>query len=800
MANISVQVHGNVRRSTATYNVVKQAGDSTARKPNMSIDLNFNFSRSSEKSSTMKVSVSGNLWRLCKYKSGSTSASYDSETGNYGSSKYEYHFNVYFGVGESLNNILGGWKQIVSKGSNPGKWQSSGYGVHVDDYEVDWGTSNKINVYLKIDGGCHIQTEGWCLEGDYSALVDSFSVPTYNPYTASSIWLNPNDYTKISKVNDGSWSVHYSYNAGSNDSVRISLAIHDVNAVQWKPMWEPILRDVSGSSDGVWDSYTLNTAQRFADGKQYRITLVSNKGETLSPNSWNPRDGLVIYTYTKPTISNAKFSRSPFSPQDNAELSWETNDLTFSNFEKAFTTTLKSNNKDISNVNQSTKGSKKFDITLINSLFDKKARSTKSINSSVVITRSNPSAGDYSADNAVNYTIQYQPVLAPVSLDIKCNGGEVPSTLIIQKNNTITTSWGYQKDSGAAGVVDGYYLEIFTNEKCTGDPYKIITVYDNKGTGTYNINTATELKRGVMNYMKITPFYKCPDTSVTADYIDNNHNIRGTKYVTKKLCKPIAKLNTPVIAYPVNNSTWHNKYFRVLFELPEDIDLQALIDDRTIGSVNNYRYQNIQIQITYPDKSTKVYNTTTSNIWSTETLSYKRRIAVCPALSVLNDVSSYKIKIRVQKNYYITSGDDSWSAWSNEITINKKAVARQTYNKGDKISYSHYMNPRTASVNCQKAYPIHKLPSDNIEKKTSDLIQYKNFKAIYDTILQVKNDVNSYCKYDRESVSFTRDISDFTSNPPKQEYITANDKDTIVTESDGRNYMNLLVDDLNKLY
>ena len=52
---------------------------------------------------------------------------------------------------------------------------------------------------------------------------------------------------------------------------------------------------------------------------------------------------------------------------------------------------------------------------------------------------------------------------------------------------------------------------------------------------------------------------------------------------------------------------------------------------------------------------------------------------------------------------------------------------------------------------------------------------------LYDTILQIKSDVNSYCTYDNANVSFTRDITNFTTNPPKVEYITAADTDSIKT-------------------
>ena len=105
--------------------------------------------------------------------------------------------------------------------------------------------------------------------------VDVYSESVASAYTPSSIWLNPNDYTKIARVGVGPWSVHYSYNAGSNSNVPISLAIHDYNKTSWGVRWEPVLRYVNGSSDGVWDNYTLQSAQGFANGSRYRITLVS---------------------------------------------------------------------------------------------------------------------------------------------------------------------------------------------------------------------------------------------------------------------------------------------------------------------------------------------------------------------------------------------------------------------------------------------------------------------------------------------------------------------------------------------
>lgn len=105
-------------------------------------------------------------------------------------------------------------------------------------------------------------------------------------YTPSSIWLNPNDYTKIGKVGSTSYGVHYSYNAGSNSNVPISLAFHEYGATSWGVKWEPVLRYVNGSSDGVWDYYTLNSS--FANGSRYRITLVSKGRRSIIPKFLEP--------------------------------------------------------------------------------------------------------------------------------------------------------------------------------------------------------------------------------------------------------------------------------------------------------------------------------------------------------------------------------------------------------------------------------------------------------------------------------------------------------------------------------
>lgn len=640
---------------------------------------------------------------------------------------------------------------------------------------------------------------------DYQTQNPSCYAVEYNPYTA----FNDISFSSINPIygryNDTNYTATYSITGGTNNLTSVKARLFNAS--------DGHLKDFSfGNNKGtnLTNSFKVDTG---GTGWHYRVSIWAT--DNITTKESGKKD---IYTYVMPTVSALTLSAvnltgSKFSPQDNAYVTYTTNGRKWINGEVDFTTkctingsTFNASSQKPTNSNNETNVSESstesLSASVINSKYSATARSVKVLSDSITIQRINTSANseNYKVSSSKSFEVQYQPTKVPTSVSIKADGNSLPTKIVIQDTLNINLSWGYPSTSGAAGVVNGYYVEVFTNSSYTGTPYKTYNVSNNNSTGSKTLSTATDLKRGVMNYLKITPYYTCPDTSVTASYIDANHNIRGTQSYTSQLCIPTSRINTPVISYPVNNSTWHNKYFRVLLELPEDPDYNELINDRTIISGDAYRYQNIQLEITYPDNTTKTYNTSTTAVWSTTTFSYKKKIAICPALSSLNDVASYKMRIRVQKNYYITTGDESWSKWSSYVTVKKKAVSRQTYTKGQKIEDDHYMNPRTASVNCHGVYPLHSLPTNNISRSAGDKIEHKHYKGIYDTIIQIKNDVNGYCIYDNANVSFNRTINNFTNNPPKVEYITAADSDSIVSTNDGRNYMNLLVDDLNLLY
>ena len=119
------------------------------------------------------------------------------------------------------------------------------------------------------------------------------------------------------------------------------------------------------------------------------------------------------------------------------------------------------------------------------------------------------------------------------------------------------------------------------------------------------------------------------------------------------------------------------------------------------------------------------------------------------------------------------------------------------------IEIAHYRTVRNYSVRLYDVYfkDRKNLPSYNIDKNQYDLIITENYQSIYDTILNIKNKVNNYATFDsnRNDVKFNQTINDLDGNNKviKGEIITAN---KISNNPKGRNYMNILIADMNKLY
>lgn len=455
----------------------------------------------------------------------------------YSDGSYRYNVTGYIVIGGVRTGDF-----TVTHGSYYGSTNFSG--------SVDTGAGNKtIQIHLVCgqSGGCD-----W---GYPDVIVGELTVYVPDPYTPSSIWLNPNDYTKIGRVDVSSWSFHYSYNAGSNSSVPITLAIHDYNATSWGVRWEPKLRDVSGSSDGVWDSVTLRSAQGFTNANRYRVTLVSKGGEALSPNSWNPQDGYPIYTYQKPVIgTNVTINL----PRQNANTA---NSFTIANINNRIWTAYESEFQtryrlkrgsdtaytDWGNAGNVTTWTQT--AAQIRSLVPKKYD-----NQNVVIEmkRYSPSADWWSDETATgNFVVLYRPQIGVTGNNViyrrNSNAGSSVSKgqIVINDSNLsgINVAWAYDDLSIEAGYTQGYRIRLYDAKG------NIVKTYYTQNQD-YTIPKA-DIPRIQLTKLDITPYFANDSTDPSQYWYYNKGTIEIFDFII--LSSDLAK---PVIDYPVQNADW----------------------------------------------------------------------------------------------------------------------------------------------------------------------------------------------------------------------------------------------------
>lgn len=597
--------------------------------------------------------------------------------------------------------------------------------------------------------------------------------------------------------NDVTWSYGQDPNDKLSSQRRLWAHIHDATDAQ----------DVSGR----WTFTSPNNDNRFADGAKYKLAIRFSDGRYV----WLSGDDKSFYTYKKPSITNAKVDAATISPQNNKKVTWTANSRCWTAYESNFTTrfTHKVNNSltnQVTSVSQAPSTNNNYSTTanceatldnaLINSLFTASERSTEVLKAKFNILRKNPSAkrstaGDvnYEFGQEVSVNIQYQPSKSPNNFTVQdSNGNSVANQIIyVQDIPEINLNWQYPYSALASGVVNGYICQVFIDADCTtkyGEDINI-TSLGNEWSASLTLNTKTKLKRGVTNYIKITPYYTRPD---------GNGNILGTSSLVTSLVLPISRLNTPTIDYPISNTTWHNNKFRILFKLPEDDDLQELINQKVIANKEAYRYDNIEVMITTSNNVTYTYKSN-SSIFSAKTLGYNRSIVVNPSLITnFPDTTYYSIKVRVAKKYWITNETKIWSDWSNIVNINIQSVNNIKINKEDKVLADHYKYIQQASIRLNKVYPISSIPSNNVYKDKGDIIKHIYYNDIYKTIKNIQSDINNYAVYDNVNCSMKDTITELDSpNNTTQEYITAakNGKPTI----NGREYHNIIIDCINKL-
>ena len=192
-----------------------------------------------------------------------------------------------------------------------------------------------------------------------------------------------------------------------------------------------------------------------------------------------------------------------------------------------------------------------------------------------------------------------------------------------------------------------------------------------------------------MNYVRVTPYYLKANSDTPYAKRDESNIILGLEETDLiQLVKPVDKAGAPVIDYPINNTTWHNKDFRLMVTLSEDPNYEDLTPEQK----QNYEYTNMQVEIVTADNTKAIYNYSNTyvsvpKVYSdcfSSTLKGHRSKKMIWLNKVPDDVltsTQYRIRVRVQVGNYngmyteADMRDDSddgitWSEWSDQIILN----------------------------------------------------------------------------------------------------------------------------------
>ena len=142
-----------------------------------------------------------------------------------------------------------------------------------------------------------------------------------------------------------------------------------------------------------------------------------------------------------------------------------------------------------------------------------------------------------------------------------------------------------------------------------------------------------------------------------------------------------------------------------------------------------------------------------------------------------------------------------WSGTSSTTVVYKTPVTRQNLVQFTPILATHYKHVQSSSIRLYNTYPIKFLPTNNVDQDVGDVIYAKHYQAIFDTVLAIQDGVNTWARYDsgKDRCKFQQNIDEFSgSDKATKDLITAQDDERPTRQ--GRNYFNILVDCMNKLY
>lgn len=660
---------------------------------------------------------------------------------------------------------------------------------------------------------------------------------------------------------------------------KITKASNNKNVFNWNPSTSTGEYGLGITTDVIINGNTYNGTG--SSSKDYTHSTIASSYSGYVKRYYTDMTGIytissssTAYTYSKPSLSGIALSKSTLSPRSGSGLRVTLNGMNNRTWgvENNYDTKIWSNCNGSSGSpytnDRTTSNYKDYGQGDIRALFPDTSASNGVVNGTIYTLRrnmgvkgGNPGNGTQIYATGVkqaNVKIQYTPK-EKINVDDEPNGNDNHSGLAYYKcengvqGNKIAaaTTWEllnnydisnmtgirvnvqYPKTDGS-GVISGYRVRLYS--AVDGSPKSDTMYYENHfNTSDYNFTFTifySELRRGVSgNIIKITPYY----------IASNGAKWYGPE-VSKRFVDIAWRLNKPVIDCPLNDTTWHNHKYRILFRLPIDKDTQYNGNTNDIENYygsGNYRYQNICIKIngidTYFDDKT-FYNA--HNAWnspisiSNANLTYRRTIIVNPSLLPnYKDEASYSIQIRVRKAYGQNSNCDGWSDWSDTIFVRRKTVSNDVVKRHEYIMASHYKTVQDAFNNSLACYS--KTASDNknfVIKESFDRVRGDNingphlspptntplrtireYVSEFNDLHQLKNKINSYASFDtdqdRSLVKLDSKNNLLANFTPSQEFITAAKDQNGATECDnintilkGRNYMKYMCDELNHLY
>lgn len=690
------------------------------------------------------------------------------------------------------------WAIKNNNNSGTGKTYTKTFDVSINDNSA--GTLQLLYLCCGAgNGNGQIENRNTCDASPATPNFEVYSINVTSGYTPPSIWLNPNDNTKIGRVGVTNYNVHYSLTKGSDNIVNSLVSIHNPNNTGWNPIMEVDFGRKS-SSDGYWDSFVL-PSDKFNNGSSYKIKMIVYDGTTyvLSPDGWQGNTGVYIYTYQKPSLSTSlSYTANQNATKANSFTISGTNNRAWSSYENDFQTRYRIKRGSADYTGWTNLGNITTWSRTDAQMRELVPKSYDNQNCTIQFRRYSSSA-DWWSDNIAEGTIKvsYRPQVGVTTGNTAYtkntnSGSSISKGKHLNNDDTLThiyVYWSYDTNAYQAGYTQGYRIRLYNANNQIVKTYYTTNKY-------YQIPKA-DIPKIQNTYIDITPYFKNDTTDVNS-YWYYNGTIEKSQFVYL-----ISKLATPVIKYPTQNCEWINNKFRICFQLPVDPDKGS--------EQETYHYDDIEVQIngthTIRMKDSSNHTTTGTNdiaaqcFSSLQTeLTYQKTIVINPSLyNKFPNATTYNIKIRVKKKYGDGNTATMWSDWSAVRTIKVKVP---TYNVsvGDKILASHYNDAKATINRARNSYEVSwTLPADVVPLSTKILQNQYTYNLIYKAIVDIKNKVNTYAQFhsSRQNVKFDIQNSLTENFQPTTELITAEANEN--NSPNGRNYMKIIYDRLNLL-